>query len=279
MAALRNYNINKNVNFTIFLKKFTFLFLVLSYLTYNDVNRTWNTKFNRLLARREQLSGLESTKLREKLSDRRPYMEKRNVYGNLSAYSGIKSKASNNIDLYMKNYKRRYGKKKGLSKLDCYCENKVFNKFNNICDIGKKMQYDEKRSKNFFVKKYGIGLILFALIPTLGLIFPILFGDFYKMPGIFGLCPSRNEGSHFNDKGSHKNSGEYASCSKKWMYDNENTINKFGEISCIFSFIMIAIVFLVLFYIFIKIIKYEKIKAGKGKMNVKEYYRFCKNVF
>ncbi|KMZ92302.1 hypothetical protein PVMG_03657 [Plasmodium vivax Mauritania I] len=242
--------------------------------------RTWKTEFNRLLARYEQLSGLESTKLREKLSDRKPYTEKSNVSGNISAYSHVKRNESNNIDVYMKNYKHRYGKKKGLSKLDCYYENKVFGKFNNICDIGKKMQYDEKRSKSFFVKKYGIGLILFALIPTLGLIFPILFGDFYKMPGIFGLCPSRNgEGSHFNDKGSHKNSGEYASCSKKWIYDNENTINKFGEISCIFSFIMIAIVFLVLFYIFIKIIKYEKIKAGKGKMNVKEYYRFCKNVF
>ncbi|SCA82214.1 hypothetical protein PVC01_000132700 [Plasmodium vivax] len=37
MGMLENYNIGKNVNFTIFLKKFTFFFLILSHLTYNDM--------------------------------------------------------------------------------------------------------------------------------------------------------------------------------------------------------------------------------------------------
>ncbi|CAG9482266.1 unnamed protein product [Plasmodium vivax] len=37
MAPLRNYNLHKNVNFTVFLKKIAFIFLSWSCLTYIDV--------------------------------------------------------------------------------------------------------------------------------------------------------------------------------------------------------------------------------------------------
>ncbi|KMZ87791.1 hypothetical protein PVBG_05043, partial [Plasmodium vivax Brazil I] len=73
-------------------------------------DKSWNTKFYRLLARHEQLRRLESTKFTEKLSERRPYTEKTNVSDNIKTYSHVKRNVSNNIDIYMKNYKRRYGK-------------------------------------------------------------------------------------------------------------------------------------------------------------------------
>ncbi|SCA83689.1 Plasmodium exported protein, unknown function [Plasmodium vivax] len=290
MGMIRNYNLGKNVNFTIFLKKFTFFFLVVSYLTFNDVSqfcksleniykqgRTWNIKFNRLLARHEQLRELERTRLREKLSDRRPYTEKRNVSDNIKTYSHVKRNESNNIDVYMKNYKHRYGKKKGLSKLDCYYENKVFRKFCDISDIGKKMKYDEERSKSFYIKKYGIGLILFALIPALGLIFPMLFGiSGSKIPSILGPCP---DDTHFTRDENKHQYGNYAQCNYKWLYDHEDLIIKVSYFAEIFSYIMIITVISVIFYILIKLIKYERLKSGKGKMSVKEYYRFCKDIF
>ncbi|SCA83534.1 Protein of unknown function, putative, partial [Plasmodium vivax] len=235
--------------------------------------RTCNTEFNRLLATYERQRELKHTMLREKLP------EKINMSHNISAYSHVKKNKSNNIDVYMKNYKRRYGKKKGLSKLDCYCENKVFSKFNNMCDIGKKLQYDENRSKKFFLKKYGIAFFLFALIPALGLIYPILFGMRKGMPGILGECPSSTSGeNHFESGGAHISTDLLGKCHRKWIYDYANEISTLREVSNIFTFIMFSIIILVVFYILIKIIKYEKIKAGKGKMNVKEYYRFCKDI-
>ncbi|VUZ95651.1 Plasmodium exported protein, unknown function [Plasmodium vivax] len=236
-------------------------------------------KFNRLLAKHDIKRELEYTRLREKLPDISSYKSERDVYGNQSAYSGVKSKAPNNIDIYMKNYKKRYMRKKGLSKLDCYCENKVFDKFNHICDIGKKMQYNEKRANKFFLKKYGIHIIIFALSPALGLIFPILFG-FRDNKGIFGLCPGGNgSGSHFENNNVHKTTVDGGTCHRKWLYDIKDTLEYIGDASYIFSFIMITIFLLVIFYILIKVIKYEKIKAGKGKMNMKEYCRFCKDIF
>ncbi|SCA82050.1 Protein of unknown function, putative, partial [Plasmodium vivax] len=239
-----------------------------------------NMKFNRLLGRVVQNKEFEHTHLRVKLPDRGIHKNERTVSDDLSTYSRVKRKASNNIDLYMKNYKNRYMRKKGLSRLDCYYENKVFSKFNNICDIGKKMQYDEKRAKKFFLKKYGIGLIFLSLIPAFSLIYFILFGV-GENPGIFGLCPVRSDDkSHFESGiGKHKDSPEdIKNCFRRWMYDYEYEINIAGYISMAFSFIMIIIVLSLFFYILIKVIKYEKLKAGKGKMCIKAYCKFCKDI-
>ncbi|KMZ92849.1 hypothetical protein PVMG_01435 [Plasmodium vivax Mauritania I] len=174
----------------------------------------------------------------------------------------------------MKSYKDRYMKKKGLSKLDCYCENKVFSKFCHIRDIAEKMQNDTKRSKRFFLKKYGISLIIFALIPALALIIPILFGPGKGKPGLLGLCDT---GHIVTNKQEHK--AHPANCDTKWIYDYRKSIDYVGYALKLYSFIMISIVILFIIYILIKIIKYEKIKAGKGKMNIKEYCRFCKDIF
>ncbi|SCA83591.1 Plasmodium exported protein, unknown function, partial [Plasmodium vivax] len=234
-------------------------------------------KFNRLLAKHDIKRELEYTRLREKLPDISSYKSERNVYDNVSAYSGVKGKVSNHIDIYMKNYQKRYMRKKGLSKLDCYYENKLFGKFNRICDIGKKMQYNEKHSKMFFLKKYGLGLILFALIPVLGSIYLILFGINRKMPGILGPCTD----GHFETSGDkfHKTTGGYKNCRSIWIERKSELIGNFECANFIFTIIMVSIVILFIFYILIKVIKYEKIKAGKGKMNMKEHCRFCKDIF
>ncbi|SCA83552.1 Plasmodium exported protein, unknown function, partial [Plasmodium vivax] len=240
-------------------------------------DRTWNTEFNRLLARHEQIRELEQTMLREKLPEKRSYKEKRNMFPDISAYSHVKKNKSNNIDVYMKNYKRRYGKKRGLSKLDCYYENKVFTKINNICDTAEKMQYGKKSAKKFFLKKYGIGLILFALIPVLGFIFRILFGLNRNMPGILGPCTDDHFDTANNNK--HRTTGKYKNCTSEWIDKNKEVIENLQCANFIFTIIMVSIVILFIFYILIKVIKYEKISAGKGKMKLKEYCRFCKDIF
>ncbi|VUZ99513.1 Plasmodium exported protein, unknown function [Plasmodium vivax] len=271
------------VNFLIILKYLVFIFFIWIYHTYNDVipfaksleniykqDKILNINIIRLLAKHDIKRELEHKRLREKLPDRRTYKSERNVYDNLSAYYVVKSKVSNNLDLYMKNYKNRYRRKKGLSKLDCYCENKVFSKFNNICDIGEKMMYDEKRANKFFLKKYGVGLIFFSLIPALGFIFPILFGVQDIGRGILSYCLSEN---HLEDT----NHGNCTS-TYKW-HEHKTTIEIIGYFSYIFFSFFGVIVSLAFIYIFIKVIKYERLKAGKGKMNIKEYCRFCKDIF
>ncbi|VUZ95655.1 Plasmodium exported protein, unknown function [Plasmodium vivax] len=283
MVILRNYNMGKNVNFLFSWKKFTVFFLVLSYLTYNDMSpfcksleniykqdRECNTQFKRLLARHEQLREVERTSLREKLPDRRLYTEKRNVSDNIKTYSHVKRNDSNNIEVYMKNYKHRYGKKRGLSKLDCYYENKVFRKINHICDIAEKVQYNEKRAIKIFLKKYGTVLIFSSLIPVLGFIFPILFGDQDLGGGIIDYC--------LREK--HVGGPKYCNCGRKYQwYVYKTPIKIMGYFSYIIFSSFAVIVSLIFIYILIKVIKYERLKAGEGKMSLKEYGCFAKDVF
>ncbi|KNA01760.1 hypothetical protein PVNG_05612 [Plasmodium vivax North Korean] len=279
MVHLGNYNLAKSVNLTVFLKKFTFIFLTWACLTYNHVglfrksleniyknDKTLDIKFNRLLAKHILQRELEHTRLRENFPNKRLYKNERTVSDDLFTYSRVKRKSLNNIDIYMKNYKDRYMKKKGISKLDCYYENKLFKKFCHICDIAEKMEKNKKSSKRFFFKKYGIVLIIFALIPALGFISPILFG-IGKYPGIYGLC---TELHFYKNTGAHSENGEAGQCDKLWLYKEDVPIKCISYIPSIFSFITIIIVVSVVFYMLIKIMKYEDIKAGKGKMGIKE---------
>ncbi|SCA83678.1 Protein of unknown function, putative, partial [Plasmodium vivax] len=240
-------------------------------------DKRWNLKFKRLLARNVQNRELEHTRLRVNLPDIRAYKSESIVYDELSTYPRVKGKASKNIDTYMKNYKNRYMKKKGLSKLDCYYENKIFGKFCNIRDIAKNMQYDKKRSKKFLYRKYGIGLFLFALLPAIGLIFPILFGV-GKNPGALGLCIE----DHFDPLQDLKHKStkpEHINCDTKWLYEKKDLIYTIGYVNWAFSIITVTTILLVFIYIIAKVIKYDRIKSGKGKMKGKVYIKHCKEVF
>ncbi|CAG9483820.1 unnamed protein product [Plasmodium vivax] len=244
-----------------------------------EQDKALNIKYNRLLARDKLQRELEYTNMRQKLSDGRRYKKEIKLSGDISMYSQVKKEKPNNLDIYMRNYKDRYMKKKGLSKLDCYYENKVFGKLCHIREVVQKMHNDKKLSKRSFFKKHGLGLFLFALIPAFGLIFPILFGIGGQNPGVLGLC----KGDHFDDVENNKKhkSGDddIGKCFRKLLYDNKELIDIMKYINMLFSFILVTTVLLVFVYIFYKVIKYERIKSGKGKMNRKEYIKYCKEVF
>ncbi|VUZ99856.1 Plasmodium exported protein, unknown function [Plasmodium vivax] len=227
-----------------------------------EQNKSWNIKFNRLLSYSEQQRDLERKRFREKLPDSRTYKGKRNVPDNTSAYSHVKNIGSNHFDIYLKNYKSRYMRKKGLSKLDCYYENKLFKKLSHFDDITENMKYDRKRLKKFLFKKYGITIILFFLIPAIGLIYPIVFGVRNDCPGIVGICSTSG---HNVEKYHEKNDG----CPYRWLYTNKDLIENIGYINGIFTIILSIIILLVYIYILLKIKKYEKITAGKNKISVK----------
>ncbi|KMZ96423.1 hypothetical protein PVNG_05958 [Plasmodium vivax North Korean] len=171
----------------------------------------------------------------------------------------------------MKGYKRRYKKKKGIFKLDCYCEKKVFDKFSHMYKIAKNMN-DEKRFSKYFFKKYGIALIIFSLLPLLGLLLPLLFHAEEKGKAIINLCFSNcTKHAAASGQDDHKNKFIQAP-----FEDDKWPIIEYANI--IFLYVSLITFLLVIFYALIKLVKYERLKAGKGKMSVKEYYSFCKNL-
>ncbi|KMZ94662.1 hypothetical protein PVMG_02551 [Plasmodium vivax Mauritania I] len=192
-----------------------------------------------------------------------------NIYtDDTSIYGNIKNRDSKKLKLYKTGYNHRYAKKKGLSKLDCYYENKIFKKIDHIYNLADNWHSDKKFFKKKIMKEYGIPLILFALLPCLGLILLILFGDKKIGRGIIKICTNTESGHVSSD-----------SCGGIHNFISQDTFNYIENANFVFSLLMIIIVIFVFIYIFLKVIKYERLKEGKGKMSKKEYFNYCKEVF
>ncbi|VUZ99907.1 Plasmodium exported protein, unknown function [Plasmodium vivax] len=279
---LKNYNIKENMKTIFILKFFTFIILIwicylkidkcifdISYGNEYKVERTSFACFNRLLAKHEIQEGLRSNRQRELLTDNIMNKNMKNVLEHTSTYGQL-NKRKNDLDLYMRGYKRRYSKKNGLGKLDCYCEKKVFHKIEDIDNLIDKLQNDKKSLKKKILYKYGIRFILFSLIPVFGLIMPLLHNDYFQLiPKCFDDC---NESSH--KKSNVHDNETYPKNLLKTSTWNAISIANF-VLYCITSFIVLSVII----YVWIKFIKYQRLKACRSKMNIKEYCTFCKSLF
>ncbi|SCO65749.1 Plasmodium exported protein, unknown function [Plasmodium vivax] len=216
---------------------------------------------HRLLSKYEMQKELVSRELRTNL----PYKGMNNKINNgpeniSSSFTQLKRDRSNNFDSYMKGYNRRYAKMKGLSKLDCYFEKKVFDKMDNIYEFARSMNNPKRSFMKKFFHKYGIRLILILLPFLVGLIFPMLFIDKHQLIKICeSTCNKHNREDRPNYNEEHANSHYLSTISN----------NTFDIITHLYTafFCIACILFLsVIIYSFIKIVKYDKLKSGKGKI-------------
>ncbi|KNA01690.1 hypothetical protein PVNG_04716 [Plasmodium vivax North Korean] len=225
-------------------------------------DRTFNICFNRLLAKSGPLMELVDTRNREGLADNIVY-KGNDIYTAHNVTRPHKNeKILSNLDIYMKNYNRRYSQKKGLSKLDCYYEKKVFDKIQHICELVKKANYDKKRCKKLFFKKYGIGLILFSLLPVLGFIFPILFWGKKAGDALINFCTEERH-KQTNPQSTHD-----GSCKYYLLNISEGAFEAIDHLNIAFFFIIALIVSTIIFYVLFKAIKYERLNAEKGIVRI-----------
>ncbi|KMZ89630.1 hypothetical protein PVMG_06133 [Plasmodium vivax Mauritania I] len=212
--------------------------------------------------------------MREKLSYGKTYKKEIHLPRNTSTYSHMKKKESNNIDIYMKNYKDRYSKKKGLSKLDCYWEKKLFDQICYIDNLTEKMKNNKKSLKKKLIKKYGYALIIISLVPVILGIWPMIHNRYFSLlPKIcFQNCGYDHKDIHSDKKG-------HDVFNYTELPITRTTWDILTYLNSVILWLSIFVVLSLVIYIFLKVIKYEKLRRGKGKMNVKEYYRFCKDVF
>ncbi|VUZ99772.1 Plasmodium exported protein, unknown function [Plasmodium vivax] len=232
------------------------------------IESTWNGKFSRLLEKHEIHYELKNHGKREKLTYNKISMDSKKGKDDISTYRNIKRSYLNDLDAYKKRYKNRYSRKKGLAKLDCYFEKKVFDNVDHINDLAEKWQ----GGKNTFIKKISkkiaILFIPFAILPVIGITLNVLFKAEKGKDAIIPWCR-------------YKNCGDTPSCHLKdeIYHFNRPLLESFLLLSNVLWYTSIIIFIIFVIYIFIKVIKYEKLKSSKGKMGVKEYCRFCKDVF
>ncbi|KMZ76562.1 hypothetical protein PVIIG_06339 [Plasmodium vivax India VII] len=206
--------------------------------------RSSYASFNRLLAKHEYKEELDDLNLGGNLVDNEVPPNINNEEDVTSTYKYLKKRRPINLFLYKKGYKDRYSKKKGLVKLDCYYEKKIFDKLDGIFLLAKNMKDDKKGFKKKMRKRYDLPIGLSVIY-----VFAV---------GIIMLLEE---------------------CGVKCLYFITKELKPlFYVVYSILLCILPITIFLVLSYITIKIIKYERLKAGKGKMNLKEYCSFCKDL-
>ncbi|KMZ94053.1 hypothetical protein PVMG_02279 [Plasmodium vivax Mauritania I] len=89
-------------------------------------------KTHRLLAKYEKQYELKYANLQNKVPDNEYNYKVVNLKNNKNTYKDLKQSRSNNVESYLKSYKSRYSKRKGIKKFDCYFEKNFFSSFNEI---------------------------------------------------------------------------------------------------------------------------------------------------
>ncbi|KMZ81723.1 hypothetical protein PVIIG_05555 [Plasmodium vivax India VII] len=238
-------------------------------------DKALNISCNRLLAKHEMQRDAYQTGIKKQYSGKGMHNHTKNDTEGIGPYSHLKKGGLSDLDAYKKSYKKRYSKKNALAKLECYCEKKVFDKIDYTYNLAEKMKSDEKSYKKKIYHKYGYGLIIFSLVPVLGLIIPLLFNKNFKIiERCFERCTlsthmktvSVNNKVHDNDK-------------YPLALIEKDTWNIITTVNDVFLYLSFIFVLFVVIYILIKVVKYERLKAGKGKIKGKDYYRFCKSIF
>ncbi|KMZ88825.1 hypothetical protein PVMG_06099 [Plasmodium vivax Mauritania I] len=257
-----NINIKENIH----------KIIINNYIFCNHLEYLYNVEnksvigFRRSLAKEVYKKEVDRSRIRNQLLDNSTYNDVKGTSDDLSKYSQLKKKGLNDLELYNKLYKHRYSKKNVLGKFDCYCEKKIFNQFDYMLNLSKKINMNKKRLKSFFFKRYGSVLIIVSLVLLLGVIFPALHygGD----KAILKICGS---GCQKHDTGKDHAIGYHLSSL------TQNTLENIFDAYKVLMFVLPLIFLMFIIYILIKVIKYEKIKSGKSRMSIKEYCRLCKN--
>ncbi|SCA82082.1 Plasmodium exported protein, unknown function [Plasmodium vivax] len=265
MAILKNIRFNQKVKFLFIIKILTFVILFLAKNNCHDervIDKSYKNekkhlirldiRTQRLLAKHERKYELRSTSLKYKNPEYGDSYNKLNDEKYYPAYKNTKVGRSNNLEAYKTNYNMRYAKKKGLQKLDCYYEKKVFDNFGKIEELVEKIN-NKRASKSVIYKKYCLKPILIFLFPLLGLIIPI----YLKVNNGHFISYCKTEKIKMpngtKDKINHIDCGRLELASTVL-----NTI-----FFCGFLFLSLS----ALIYIYKKHVKYENLKAGKWKMN------------
>ncbi|VVA00072.1 Plasmodium exported protein, unknown function [Plasmodium vivax] len=242
------------------IKFFTFIFFIWIYQKYDDavsfskgLENIFNSKDSlyiaeyRLLVEKDLKTGLYDKKLEDNLlNDRDNGILKIDNYGS-SVYKKLQKSCSNDLKIYKQQFKRKYARRKGLKRLDCYCEKKIFDMIDTLSEQPEGNSSNNIKLKKNIVRKWGIRFIVMCLIPLIGIILPIL---------------DQIDGS-----------------SKKSIL-KESEIPE--SVYIIYGIIFIILTYIILFsiiYTMRKVVKYHRLEAGRGKLNFREYCHFCKDIF
>ncbi|KMZ87900.1 hypothetical protein PVBG_06235 [Plasmodium vivax Brazil I] len=263
MIILKSNDRNPNFKFLFFIKIATFIILSWIYPYYNnqnaiskslengcELNISLDVRTHRSLAKSKQENELGNIRPNHKTSN---YGENHKVLyindnkNNNNTYEKVKRVRPNHMETYLKSYNSRYTKEKGIKKLDCYCEKKIFKSMYKISKLAEQKNISKSRIKRIIFTKYGFLFFIISSLPLLAFAIPRYDGTMHSLVKCKAQKKSQGEECKIVHEGC-----EYAD-----IVDNSYRF--------IYIFFSTIIILLFIIYIFIKIMKYNRIKSGMLK--------------
>ncbi|VUZ98023.1 Plasmodium exported protein, unknown function [Plasmodium vivax] len=240
-------NMNYNVKFPFFWKILIFINTICIFwegVGKRDVSSYIRT--HRLLAKYEKPYELKYSKLQNKVPDNEYNYKAVNLKNNKNTYKNLKPSRSNNVESYLKGYKSRYAKKKGLKKFDCYFEKNFFNSINEIEKMVEKNDISSYRITQTLYKKFGLQFFIITLLPLLALAIPTMeITKTYRL-NFSGYTIKKG---NTNIKNNIYTLIKSTDSTIRWVH------------LCILIFIMLSLII----YMYIKTLKYKRIRSGMLK--------------
>ncbi|KMZ94647.1 hypothetical protein PVMG_02536 [Plasmodium vivax Mauritania I] len=240
MAIIKNTHMNHSTKLIFITKIVTFIILSWIYQCTNHenipsktiengnkVNILLDIRAHRLLAKHEYQHEMPNRGLQNKVSYSRDNYELEKGKRNNNTFQQLKQSGTNYVDDYLKSYKKRYSKKRGLKKLDCYYEKVLFNNFNKLKKLFEHKNATLKIPETVIKQVHG--------------------DDFSKCKYPESATPSNFKGEEFT----------HVTCDK---VDIKEPYLKY-----IYVIILILITLALIIYTYIKILKYDRIYAGMLK--------------
>ncbi|VUZ99672.1 Plasmodium exported protein, unknown function [Plasmodium vivax] len=240
----------------LFMQRIGIMMIFNKCLNNNILNKAYNSsdhlgvRTDRLLAKNELGNKILHANLQNKASDYRDHRRVMNGSDNITIYKQLGKSNLSKLELYRKDYKKRYNKKNGIAKLECYCEKKAFDKFDHICSLEESIKNGKKHLIKKLHKNYGLPIVLLTLFSLIGLIIPIL-------DKCDKIHPWLSCGTSGTDQDKHKD------CITK--------LNYICGTNCVLFMPFYIILLSTSIYLFLKFLKYKRLKSGKTKMNNTSY--------
>ncbi|CAI7717609.1 Plasmodium exported protein, unknown function [Plasmodium vivax] len=263
MIMLKRTHKIQNLKFIFFIKIASFIILTWIYPYYynqsalsksleneSELNISLDVRTNRSLAKYEQENELGNIRLKNKTSNcEENHKLFINDNNNNNTYEKVKRGSPNHMEAYLKSYNSRYTKEKGIKKLDCYYEKKLFKLLHKISKLVEQKNISKSRIKRIIFTRYGLLLFIISLLPLLALAIPV---DKWTVHTI-DKCKAQKKSTG----GDQDLEIVHTECKETVIEDNSYRL--------VFISISTIIILLLIIYIFIKVMKYMRIKSGMLK--------------
>ncbi|KMZ89673.1 hypothetical protein PVMG_06213 [Plasmodium vivax Mauritania I] len=145
---------------------------------------TWKVRNDRLLTNDDAKSEIGQSNPSDNITLPGEKNNLKDITGSSEIHESVKMDTENSMHSYIKKLERGYTNKKGLKRLDCHYEKKLFNEMYKLDKISGHMNSKTSYFKKVILKRYGLRFFIFSLVILFGISVSIV----SWFPNVKGNC-------------------------------------------------------------------------------------------